>query len=195
VWWRVAWLGALIVMACTAPTTRPANPPSPADAEATVQMIRATATAGAAEDAARLAVSAEQTTTAQANAEATAEARAVATVAAAEASEQAAAEAAGRDATTAETMGAYLARNFGMPGYQTSWYSLIAEATIQGNTAVIRTTAPSSPQGRQSASLICSAVSGFTNAAENRSLGITAVQVYGENNTLLVNRRAVSERC
>jgi hypothetical protein len=67
-WWQVGWLIALVVLACAAPAI-PSKPGSsgalsPADAEATVQMIRATATAGAIEDAERVAVEVAATGTA-----------------------------------------------------------------------------------------------------------------------------------
>ncbi|HEV3469089.1 MAG TPA: hypothetical protein VG148_07190 [Pyrinomonadaceae bacterium] len=86
----------------------------------------------------------------------------------------------------------YLASNFGMRGYETSWYYNIIGVSVRGNTVSVKTTlAPDESK----ASNICGAVSGFAFSNENRYLGLTNVQVYGKDGQLLINRRGLGERC
>ena len=86
----------------------------------------------------------------------------------------------------------YLANNFGMKGYKTSWYDNIVGVTLRGETVIVRTNLDSK---EEKASRICGAVSGFVFSNENRSLSLKNVQVYGSDGQLLINRRGLSERC
>jgi hypothetical protein len=86
----------------------------------------------------------------------------------------------------------YLADNFGMEGYKTSWYDNIAGVSVRGDTVKVRTDLSSK---EEKASRICGAVSGFVFSNGNRSLGLTNVQVYGSDGQILINRRGLGERC
>jgi len=86
----------------------------------------------------------------------------------------------------------YLANNFGMRGYETSWYYNIIGVSVRGNTVSVKTNLASD---ESKASNICGAVSGFVFSNENRYLGLTNVQIYGKDGQVLINRRGLGERC
>jgi hypothetical protein len=89
----------------------------------------------------------------------------------------------------------YLYDSFGVPGYQTSWYSLITEVDIDGSWAIGHTDIYPDADGKQTATNICSALSGFAFDQANHDLGITRVKVYGQHDVLLVRRNNASSRC
>ena len=86
----------------------------------------------------------------------------------------------------------YLADNFGVRGYETSWYYNILGVSVRGNTVSVRTNLDSD---EDKASKICGSVSGFVFSNENRYLGLTNVQIYGKDGQVLINRRGLGERC
>lgn len=86
----------------------------------------------------------------------------------------------------------YLASNFGIRGYETSWYYNIIGVSVRGNTVSVKTNLASD---ESKASNICGAVSGFVFSNENRYLGLTNVQIYGKDGQVLINRRGLGERC
>ncbi len=86
----------------------------------------------------------------------------------------------------------YLADDFGMPGYQTSWYRNIIGVSVRGSTVDVVTNLAAKGQQAEN---ICGAVSGFVFSNQNRPLGLNNVRVIGQNGQVLINRRGVSERC
>ena len=86
----------------------------------------------------------------------------------------------------------YLSENFGVPGYETSWYYNIKGVKIQGSTVIGETDL--SPFGMK-ASNICSAVSGFVFSRENRELSLQNVEVRDSEGRVLIKRRGLGGRC
>jgi hypothetical protein len=86
----------------------------------------------------------------------------------------------------------YLADNFGMKGYKTSWYDNILRLSVRGATVIVKTNLSLK---EEKAGRICGAVSGFVFSNENRSLGLENVQVYSSDGQILINRRGLGESC
>ena len=82
--------------------------------------------------------------------------------------------------------------DFGVPGTETSWYNNIIGVSVRGNTVEVRTNLASN---NQKAGDICAAVSGFVFSNQNRSYGLSNVQVLGQSGQIFINRRGVSARC
>lgn len=97
-----------------------------------------------------------------------------------------------KNSTVAKEIEKNLADNFGMSGYETSWYRNIIGVSVRGNIVEVRTNLSSK---NEKADNICGAVSGFVFSNENRSYGLNNVKVLGENGQILINRRGVNERC
>lgn len=96
------------------------------------------------------------------------------------------------DATKAKAIQKYLADNFGMPGYKTSWYDSIKGIMVQGNTVIAQTNLAAAGV---TASGVCSAVSGYVFSNENRGLGLENVEVRGTKGTALIKRLGVWGKC
>ena len=86
----------------------------------------------------------------------------------------------------------YLAENFGMTGYKTSWYDNISDVTVAGDTVTVKTNLPSK---NENAGRICGGVSSFVFSNENRSLGLSVVKVLSQSGSILINRRGIGEQC
>lgn len=86
----------------------------------------------------------------------------------------------------------HLKENFGMPGYETSWYSSISSASIQGNTAVMKTTLTANGTPAQR---ICGAASGYVFDNANRALGLQNVLVLSRSGATLIRRQGAAGRC
>lgn len=84
-----------------------------------------------------------------------------------------------------------LERNFGMPGYQTSWYGQILRVDVVDKTAIAKTRL--SHRNAQ-ASSICSAVSGFIFSRDNRRFELENVRVDGTDG-VLIHRIGIASRC
>ena len=84
-----------------------------------------------------------------------------------------------------------LAENFGMPGYETSWYSHIKTVTVEDSTLVIGTDLTSRTDA---ASSVCGGGSNwvFTTYADPR---LTSLEVRGPSGQVLIHRGAVSDSC
>lgn len=85
----------------------------------------------------------------------------------------------------------HLAENFGMPGYQTSWYPHIRSVTVEGSTLVIGTDLASR---NDVASGICSGGSNYV-FANDADPSLTSLEVRGPGGQVLIHRRAVSDSC
>jgi hypothetical protein len=86
----------------------------------------------------------------------------------------------------------YMRNNFGMKGYETSWYANIRDVSVRGELVIMHTDLS---EGDRKARNICSAASGFVFSNENRSLGLSQVRVDGINGQVLVYRRELSDPC
>ena len=86
----------------------------------------------------------------------------------------------------------YLKTNFGVPGYETSWYDNILKVRVVGDTAEIVTNLL---RGNTKVSDICSAVSGYVYSNPNRTLGLTQVRLVDQEGRVLIHRRSVGDSC
>ena len=82
----------------------------------------------------------------------------------------------------------YLRENFGMSGYETSWYKAITDVRIAGDTAIAQVNPPST------ASAVCSGISGFV-YDRTRSHKLVSVRIVDSKNRDLFNRRSVAGQC
>lgn len=89
----------------------------------------------------------------------------------------------------------YLKRNFGMPGYETSWFTLIREVQTQGDTVTVRTDIYPDAEGKQFARAICSAVSGLIYAKGEENLGLRQIVVRAKDGRVLIQRADVADKC
>jgi hypothetical protein len=96
------------------------------------------------------------------------------------------------DVTKAKAIQKYLADNFGMPGYKTSWFDSIKGILVQGHTVVAETNLPGA---NAKASGVCSGVSGYVFANENRGLGLENVEVRGPKGAVLIKRVGLRGKC
>jgi hypothetical protein len=90
-----------------------------------------------------------------------------------------------------QALATYLEQNFGMPGYETSWYGSILRVEIAGDTAIAHTNLA---VAGEPASGICGAVSGYVFSNQNRALGISNVRVIGTQGPL-IQRSGVRDSC
>lgn len=89
----------------------------------------------------------------------------------------------------------YLKTNFGMPGYETSWFKLMREVQTQGDTVTVSTDIFPDAEGKQFASGICSAVSGLIYAKGNEHLGLSQIVVRAKDGQVLIRRTGMGDRC
>jgi hypothetical protein len=80
----------------------------------------------------------------------------------------------------------YLRENFGIRGYETSWYKAIKDARVEGDTAVAQVTGQ--------ASGVCSGISGFV-YDRTRKHGLKSVKVVGPDGKVLIDRKTVAQPC
>lgn len=97
--------------------------------------------------------------------------------------------------TTADVLRDYLRQNFGMPGFETSWYRNIKDVRIDGRTVTVSTDLFPDTEGKRLASPICSGVSGFVYANDSKNYGLSAVDVRGQSNQPLIYRSDLGGRC
>lgn len=91
-----------------------------------------------------------------------------------------------------EALRTYMKENFGLPGFETSWYGSITSASVRGTTAVLSTNLTA---GDTRAQGVCSGASGYIFSNQNRGLGIASVRVVGANGADLIHRRGINGRC
>lgn len=96
------------------------------------------------------------------------------------------------DAAKAKAIQKYLSDNFGVPGYNTSWYDSIKGIIVQGSTVIAETTLVAVDA---KASGICSGVSGYVFSNENRGLGLQNVEVRGSKGAVLIKRIGLRGKC
>jgi len=95
-------------------------------------------------------------------------------------------------ATAATAIRQYVENNYGVPGYQTSWYPQIRGITVRNRTVVVTTDL----SGRgPAATSICGAVSGFVFANGNEHYGLENVEVVGQSDKTLLVRRGIAGKC
>jgi hypothetical protein len=86
----------------------------------------------------------------------------------------------------------YFRSNFGMKGYETTWYGNIRDVTVRGDLVMVHTDL--SDNGSKARN-ICGAASGFVFSNENRSLGLSQVRVHGADGQALIHRKELSDPC
>ena len=79
----------------------------------------------------------------------------------------------------------YLRENFGMPGFETSWYKAIKDARVEGDTAVAQVTG--------NAADVCFAISGFVYAPTQKH-GLKNVRIVGSDEKVLIER-TIAQPC
>jgi hypothetical protein len=95
-----------------------------------------------------------------------------------------------------EALRKYMKENFGYAGMETSWYRQIISLSVQGKRAVVSTRINrKGGAGKEAAKGICSAVSGYVFANQNRGLGIEHIQVLGTDGGVVVSRLRLGDRC
>lgn len=82
----------------------------------------------------------------------------------------------------------YLRENFGMPGYETTWYKAIKSVRIDADTVVAQV----SPTNH--ASNVCGGISGFV-YDRTRSHQLRAVRIEDSKNQVIIHRRSVADPC
>ncbi len=88
----------------------------------------------------------------------------------------------------------HMRENFGPP-YETAWYGLIGDVTVDGRTAIAETSIFPDREGVEIAETICMALSGFAFANDNRDLGIDRIRVAGQGDVLLASRNGRGSLC
>ncbi len=104
-------------------------------------------------------------------------------------------EPANQQASRAAIIADHLHSNFGIPGYETSWYRFIRKIEVLGSQVTIRTTIYPDAEGRRYATSICAAVSGLIFAKDRKDLGLDTIVVTGQGDQVLVRRSGVGGRC
>jgi hypothetical protein len=91
------------------------------------------------------------------------------------------------DATATEIQ-TYLRENFGMPGYETSWYGGIKSVRIDGDAVVAEVSPATLAPG------VCAAVSSYV-YDRTRSHGLRSIRIEDPARRVLIHRRSLADPC
>ena len=95
------------------------------------------------------------------------------------------------DIKNAADLNKYLTENFGMKGYETSWYPAIQGVSVRGGDITIRT----SSFAPQTHSSICMGVSGFAFSNPESYRGLDRVVILDSNGQESIVRNGLSGSC
>jgi hypothetical protein len=83
-----------------------------------------------------------------------------------------------------------------LQSYQSEpWYGAVQQITVDGRVVGIHTNLSDDDAGRESAISICGTVSEFVYGRDGQPYQVSAIDVYGEGDELLVSREIVVTRC
>lgn len=90
---------------------------------------------------------------------------------------------------------AFLDRNFGVKGFETSWYAAVRRLSVHGNIVEVQTSLGTAPGDNEKALAICSALSGFVFDNTRRELGLSRVVVLDRDLHVRIDRDGRSGQC
>lgn len=86
----------------------------------------------------------------------------------------------------------YLDTNFGLPGYETSWYEAIERVEVESQTVNVHTNLESKNDAARG---VCGGVSGFVFSNDNRALNLQAIRILSKSGVELIERSGRRGSC